>query len=153
MLTPVPPSECMRARESVSGRLDGELSELEGAWLDAHLRDCADCSAYAEDVSAAVRLVRAAALERPSREVVPPRRRPVPRFRVASAAAAVAVLTVGTVSSFVLGRMLGLHAPGHAPAQAVASVFRPDTARQPLLAMLRRLEPEDTLRGGRVIPL
>ena len=35
MLIPVPPSECMRAREAASGRLDDELTELEAARLDA----------------------------------------------------------------------------------------------------------------------
>ena len=38
---------CDRAREWSSLRLDGELSQLEQALLDAHLARCADCRAFA----------------------------------------------------------------------------------------------------------
>ena len=42
MLSQVPPNDCLRARESISARLDGELSELGVARLAAHLRGCTD---------------------------------------------------------------------------------------------------------------
>jgi hypothetical protein len=37
---------CARARFWASLRIDSELSELEGALLDAHLALCAECSAF-----------------------------------------------------------------------------------------------------------
>ena len=40
---------CERAREWASLRLDGELSELERALLDAHTRNCAACAEYVAD--------------------------------------------------------------------------------------------------------
>ena len=39
---------CSRARFWVSLRLDEQLSELEGAMLDAHLAGCAACRAFAD---------------------------------------------------------------------------------------------------------
>jgi predicted anti-sigma-YlaC factor YlaD len=38
---------CARARFWVSLRIDGELSQLEGALLDAHLVRCPDCREFA----------------------------------------------------------------------------------------------------------
>ena len=38
---------CDRAREWSSLRLDGELSELESALLEAHLKHCTACAAFA----------------------------------------------------------------------------------------------------------
>ena len=52
MLTSLPPTDCMRAREAVSARLDGELSELDALRLDAHLSACATCTAFAVDATA-----------------------------------------------------------------------------------------------------
>lgn len=55
--------ECARARESVSADLDRELHELGIRRLQAHLRLCADCSAWAEQVGAATATLREAPLE------------------------------------------------------------------------------------------
>ena len=49
-MTAVPGQLCSRARFWASLRVDGELSELEGALLDAHLGRCSDCRAYAAGV-------------------------------------------------------------------------------------------------------
>ena len=65
MLTPVPRSDCTAAREAASARLDGELSELEAARLDLHLRGCAECRVYAEGIQAIAAELRAAPLEPP----------------------------------------------------------------------------------------
>ena len=51
MMTAATGQLCARARFWASLRVDGELSELEGALLDAHLGRCADCSAYAAGVT------------------------------------------------------------------------------------------------------
>ena len=51
---------CARARFWASLRVDGELSELEGALLDAHLTRCADCREFALGAHASTAAVRAA---------------------------------------------------------------------------------------------
>src|SRR4249919_1457869 len=53
---------CARARFWASLRLDGELSELEGALLDAHLARCADCAAFASGAAASTAAIRAVPL-------------------------------------------------------------------------------------------
>ena len=108
MLTPVPPSDCTRARESASARLDGELVELQAAQLEAHLRFCPDCRAFASGISATGELLRNAALDQTSEAMfVPVResRRRIGALPVAAAAAAV-VLAVAA-SSFAVGGYLG----------------------------------------------
>ena len=97
---------CDRIRELYSASLDGELSELDAARLEAHLARCQGCSAYAAAAANASRLVRQTPLEQPSFPiVVPGRRLAVARqLQVAAAAAAVAVtvglsVAVGTISS------------------------------------------------------
>ncbi|MDX6476048.1 MAG: putative zinc-finger, partial [Gaiellaceae bacterium] len=51
---------CARARFWASLRLDGELSELEGALLDAHLARCDECRVVAEGFGAAAIALRTA---------------------------------------------------------------------------------------------
>jgi predicted anti-sigma-YlaC factor YlaD len=87
---------CDRIRELYSASLDGELSELDAARLEAHLTRCPACSAYASAAASASRLVRQAPLEQPSFPIVVPGRRiaVARQLQVAAAAAAVAV-TVG----------------------------------------------------------
>ncbi|MFL5963180.1 MAG: zf-HC2 domain-containing protein [Gaiellaceae bacterium] len=55
---------CERPRFWTSLRLDGELSELEGALLDAHLLRCAGCRAVAESFGASTAALRSASLKR-----------------------------------------------------------------------------------------
>lgn len=76
-------------------QLDGELSELERALLDAHLTRCDACAVYVREVGAATRQLRAAELERPSRLISLPSRRRLLRPVHVSAAAAVLALAVG----------------------------------------------------------
>jgi anti-sigma factor RsiW len=111
MLTPIPPTECSRARESMSAQLDGELSELGSARLSAHLRDCPACTAYALEVAAIAARLRTAPLEQPERPIALPRLRPFPvTARVAAAAVAVAAAV-----SLALGNLAG-HGSSRAPA-------------------------------------
>jgi anti-sigma factor RsiW len=87
---------CGRAREWISLRVDGELSELERLLLRRHLGRCSECREFAEGVRAATLLVRATPLVRPSRSLEPdpaPVRAPR-RFRLA-AAAGLAALAAG----------------------------------------------------------
>jgi len=108
MFIPMPESDCARARESVSARLDGELTDLEAGFLELHLRDCVACAGYAEDVEGAAGLVRATPLLEPSEPVFVARRRHYRRLPVSSAAAAAAVVVAAVAgSSFVIGSLLG----------------------------------------------
>jgi predicted anti-sigma-YlaC factor YlaD len=95
---------CVRAREHISLRLDGELSEFERALLGAHLARCEACRRFESDVRAVTERLRAEPLEPLSRPIViAPRRRRIAVNRVLQgAAAAAAVVAVG------FGAMLGL---------------------------------------------
>jgi len=93
---------CRQGRELISLRLDDELSELEQARLDSHLRVCPDCRAYEADLMGATRMLRAAALEPVEHPFVLPQRRRVPlRSLQISAAAALVVVAAA------LGTLLG----------------------------------------------
>lgn len=115
MLTPVPPSDCARARESASARLDGELAELPAAQLEAHLRSCQECRAYAAGIEVVTRGLRAAALEQPGVAAFVPRRHRRRGLIPAAAAAAIVVAVAG--SSFAIGGMFGKQA-SHVPQPA-----------------------------------
>ncbi|HEV7133522.1 MAG TPA: zf-HC2 domain-containing protein [Gaiellaceae bacterium] len=154
MLRALPPDECSRARESVSARLDGELSELEAAGLDDHLRACAECSAFARELHALGSALRTASLEQPRIQVfATARRRPLVRLQTAAAAAAIVAVAAGT--SFAAGRLLGVHgtppSAGGVPAEFLS--VRADSTRQHVLALLPRLVEERQLRVGRDIAL
>ena len=105
MLTPVPPSDCARARESASARLDGELAELPAAQLEAHLRSCPECRAYARAIGSITRELRAAPLAQPAGVAFVLQRRRRVGFAPAAAAAAIVVAVAG--SSFAIGGALG----------------------------------------------
>lgn len=113
MLTPVPPTECTRAREAASSRLDGELSELELAQLDMHLAGCLDCAEYAALITSTTAQLRAADLVQPEEPILVPRLRR--RLTLVPAAAAAAVIAGVAVSSFALGGALGSHSPQNRP--------------------------------------
>jgi anti-sigma factor RsiW len=87
---------CGRAREWISLRVDGELSELERLLLRRHLGRCPECREFAEGVRAATLTVRSTPVVRPSRSLEPdpaPVRAPR-RFRLV-AAAGLAALAAG----------------------------------------------------------
>jgi predicted anti-sigma-YlaC factor YlaD len=156
MLHLIPPNDCSRAREFVSCRLDGELSEVEAAGLDDHLRDCADCSAYARELHALATELRTAPLERPNITVfVATRRRPLVRLQTVAAAAAVVAVAAG--SSFAIGRAVGVHDTSNGSTQrtltADAFSLRTDSTRQHVLAMLSHSEPAGEVHVGRTIVL
>jgi len=154
MFTPVPPSDCQRAREAVSARLDGELSEIGSARLSAHLRECDACAAYALEVSAISTRLRMAPLEQPGTAVSLPSRRRRPGLQIAAAAAAV---LVAAASSLALGHALRSPNRGADTRTATEGLSTPslqqDIVSQHILAMERELPPATTLRVGAVLAL
>jgi anti-sigma factor RsiW len=96
---------CSRAREWVSLRLDGELSELERLLLWRHLARCAECHAFSESVEATTRAIRETPQERPSRSLEPAPRpaRPHARRRLAVAAIVVGAAAAGAVAGVLVG--------------------------------------------------
>ncbi len=128
MLTPIPASECDRAREAASACLDGELTELEAAFLGAHRRACGDCESFAAGIEATTAALRATPLSEPSRPLVFNRlRRPARQLTLRAAsglAAAAAVL------AFVAGHVI--QPAGHAQTQrSAAPSLRVAPARVP----------------------
>jgi predicted anti-sigma-YlaC factor YlaD len=102
----LPFNDCDRLREHVSASLDGELSQLETAALQAHLAVCASCRTFADSAGATSSLLQATPLEELEFPVVVPGRRLVAarKLQVAAAAAALVVTVglsaaVGTLSS------------------------------------------------------
>jgi len=148
MITPFPARDCAKARESASARLDGELSELEEAQLDAHLHGCPECQTYERRIEAAAGLLRAEPLVQPSLPVIAAVRRRPRLLRLNVAAAAVSI-AVAAASSFAFGHMLGSQsgklAPTTAGAASPAPVF--GTTHAPL-AVLARLNPASRLLTG-----
>ena len=99
---------CERVGQWISLRLDGELSELEGATLDSHLDDCAACSALAVELTGITQLLRSAPLleaEREPAEVELRRRRIVVFAR--PAAVTVVMSAAAAALLFLLGGSLG----------------------------------------------
>ncbi len=108
---------CERARSWASLRLDGELSELESAFLDAHLSRCSPCRAFAHGVEEVAAALAAACLERPAPlALLLPRRRRHHMARAAQSAAAATLVAAIGAGALVLGTT------GHAPAVGVKRV-------------------------------
>jgi len=151
MLTPVPPSDCQQARESVSAQLDGELSELGTARLSAHLRECEACTAYALEVSAIANRLRTAPLERPGIGVALPARRRRAGLQIAAAAA----VAVAAASSLAVAHSLRSSAqPARTATRIVTNPsLQQDIVSQHILAMERKLVPASSLRVGPILAL
>ena len=98
---------CDRAREWSSLRLDGELSELESALLEAHLKRCNACAAFAVAAEAVALQLRCAApeqLEQPGRL---PARRTASSLRAVQLGAAAALVAAAAG----LGTLFGAIGP------------------------------------------
>jgi hypothetical protein len=121
---------CERARFWASLRLDGELSELEGALLDAHLARCAGCRAVADGFDASTLALRAAPFERLAPVAVASRRSP---RRLLATVTVAAVLVLAVIAG---GIARGLGSPSSPVPQVVATVASFETPDQ--LRSLRR---------------
>src|SRR3954467_3363476 len=149
MLQMIPPSDCQEAREAASSRADGELSSFESLRLDAHLRGCADCRAFAGSLSGLTALLVGADLEQPRAPVFLQRsRRPVLRMNAAAAAVTIAL---AAASPFAVGPFVGSERGG--PSATIGStVSAGSRQRSPVLGMLRRSRP-GRMSGSEVIPV
>jgi anti-sigma factor RsiW len=109
---------CDRARQWSSLRLDGELSDLEGALLDKHLETCPECSAFEANMHSTAGLLRSAPVEVPAgRFELPARGRArVPLSRVLGVAAVIAAAALGSLVGSTL------HRPAPAPEQLAPQV-------------------------------
>ena len=130
---------CARARFWASLRIDGELSELEGALLDAHLGRCAACREVVAGVTGATEGLRAAPLAVPPQVAVSGSRGPR-RLLVGVAVAAVVVL--GAIAGgLVRGETdTNFRSVPHAVA-VVASVETPDQLRRLRRTTLLNMRP------------
>lgn len=121
---------CARARFWVSLRVDGELSELEGALLDAHLGRCAQCAEFATGATLSTAWLRAAPLEHsaPVMIAVP---KAAPRRAAFGVVAAAVVLASALVAGFVHGTGTSGRTSALRPTvSVVSSVETPDELRR-----------------------
>jgi anti-sigma factor RsiW len=132
---------CSRARFWASLRVDGELSELEGALLDAHLGRCDACREVVAGFAVATDRLRAEPLARPKPVVVSVAR--ASRRMLASVAVAVVVIAGAVLGGLVRGNAAPSTASLPRVVAVVASVETPDQLRR-----LRRT----TLLNQRRIP-
>ena len=114
---------CNPMRELFSASVDGELSELDAARLQAHLAVCSGCREYAAAAEAAARLLRQTPLEELTIPIVLPSRRLgfARKLQVAAAAAAL-VVTVG-LSAAVANLSSGSQARAHSSSRAASLRF------------------------------
>src|SRR4051794_34149592 len=130
MMTAATGQLCARARFWASLRVDGELSELEGALLDAHLARCHDCSAYAAGVTGTTEAFRSAPLVAAAPIVIEPRARP--GRIVAGLVAATLVVLAAVVGGLVRENASsgGTTAVGARQVAIVSTVETPDQLRR-----------------------
>jgi predicted anti-sigma-YlaC factor YlaD len=128
------PHSCDRARAWISLRLDEEISELEGALLEAHLRRCSACREFEQSVRGAVLALRARPLERIDHPViVAGRRRANFRPGAVTKVAAVAAAVVGVTT--VLTTQATKGPTSHTPAPTPVAVAPEDTDLEQLRAL------------------
>lgn len=97
-----PSGHCERARQWASLHLDGELSELEHALLDAHLERCVSCRAFADGLRGLATAMRAVPAELPAHPVQVRRLRSSRSLRILQASAAVAVVATAGLGAMVV---------------------------------------------------
>jgi putative zinc finger protein len=135
---PLENRRCERARQWSSLRLDGELSELEGALLEKHLETCGSCVSFDQRLTATALSLRTAPPEPPRVRFRIPTRTEV-RFPVARRLAVAAI-----AAALALGSLVGStlrHPTRPAPASPQISLLTRD------LTQLRQIP-----RGKHITP-
>jgi predicted anti-sigma-YlaC factor YlaD len=121
---------CARARFWASLRVDDELSELEGALLDAHLARCADCREFEAAANGSAALLRQAPLEAVTPVLLPRKTGASRRGALLGSLGAAALVGAAVVA----GLVQGIGAPGSQPVvravSVVSSVETPDQLRR-----------------------
>jgi predicted anti-sigma-YlaC factor YlaD len=120
---------CSRAREWASLRLDGELSELESALLEAHLKRCPACASFGVEVEAVALQLRSATLDRLEQPVQLPTRRLASPLRAVQLGAAAALIAAAAG----LGTLFGSIGPN-------LSSHTTSSTTAPLVAKTQALE-------------
>lgn len=145
---------CDRARTWLSLQLDGELSELEGALLSAHLARCEPCRAAAAGIEAVTCAIRAVPLELPSVALSVPRLRARGSLRAFYSAAAATLGTVVLLTG--VGSVGAMHVIGQNPAapklERVSAVANGMSDDLQLLAGVRVQRVERPIPGRIVWP-
>lgn len=139
--------ECERARFCASLALDGALSELEHAALDAHLRTCEACRLHVDGVNTLTASLRGAPLLEPPPLALPMVRHA--RLRPSFVAAAVVVVAVAVGAGSLVGT-LSSRSTRHA--QRAATAAQRPFIEQQLLALANGVAgPERGRASGRAI--
>jgi predicted anti-sigma-YlaC factor YlaD len=139
---------CENARKAASLQIDGELSEVGSARLEAHLRECEACAVYARELAAITMRMRSAPLEQPALQV--PLRRAHPARTATAAGAAAAVAAVLLVAAGVLGTARTAGSPTSAADTPAQPSLGQEVAIQHILALERYLAPDTPHRVGRL---
>jgi predicted anti-sigma-YlaC factor YlaD len=144
---------CDRTREWAALRLDGELSEFERVLMHAHFERCAECRAFAADVTEITEQIRSAPLERLPQPVTLPLRRRVAGFRHVQVAAAAAVVVAAAGLGGIYGAVRNNPQPVGpvAAATSLAAVSEDRLVRSVQLAYLKGTPEAPTL--GETKPL
>lgn len=136
--------ECERMRGYASAAVDGELSEVESARLDAHVAVCGPCRGYAAGLRESARLIRQTQLESLDFPIVlPSRRLRLARTLQVAAAAATLAAAVGLTTMGGIGQTA--HRSATVARSGPASSLRPEQE----LRMLRQASLRDRREHAR----
>ena len=91
--------DCERARARASLAIDGELSQIELAHQRAHVGRCADCAEFERGLDVLTQELRTTPLRRPTRAVLPERRRNTGRRVLQAGAFAAAIVLAAALGS------------------------------------------------------
>src|SRR5262245_27809526 len=138
--------DCEQVRGHISAGLDGELSEVEQARVDAHVGSCAGCSTFAGGVRETATLLRAAPLENLDFAIVLPSRRLAIARRIPVAAAAATL-----AAAVALGALVGGLGSSQSSLQAARSTSAESASLRFPENELRMLQQASTARASRSV--
>lgn len=136
--------DCEQVRGHISAGLDGELSEVEGARVEAHLGSCAACREFSGRVREAANVLRAAPLEDLDFAIVLPSRRLAVARRIPVAAAAAAL-----VAAVGLGALVGGFGSSNSALRAARATSSGSASLRFPENELRMLQQASTARASR----